>query len=274
MRYFDVNGIASIGHRQVKISREIRLIIDQVRVLVSKDFKLKYNSTALGFIWSLMVPLLTSAIYFLVFGIMMRFEAPNYLLYLMSGTFFWQFFANVVTMSGNVMMANSMLLKKTSFNRELLVWGSFCSELIHFGMTIVVLFGLMWFYGVSLDVATIIPNGLVVVVSMVFFTMGISFAYAACNIFFRDLERIIQIVLMMWMFCSPVFIPISMVPQKYLWIYNLNPVAVMLCIWRDVFYCPGWHPQLYFQLLVMSSLMFVVGRRLFKIMEPRFAEMM
>ncbi len=85
---------------------------DQILVLIAKDFKLKYNSTALGFLWSLLVPAFTSIVYYFVFGIMMRFDAPNYLLYLMSGTFLWQFFSNVVIMDGGVLMANQGLLKK------------------------------------------------------------------------------------------------------------------------------------------------------------------
>lgn len=254
--------------------RNMQLVIDQVLVLVQKDFKVKYNSTALGFFWSLMVPALTSVVYYFVFAILMRFSAPNYLLYLMSGTFFWQFFANVITLNGNILAANSQLLKKTAFNRELLVWGVFVSESIHFSMTTFVLLGMMCLYGVHPDWATIIPNVAVVTVSGALFTVGMSFAYSAVNLFFRDLERIFQIVIMMWMFCSPVFVPVSYVPEKYLWIYNINPVAVMLGIWRDIFYQPGWHPALYGQLLLISILTFMLGRWLFRKMEPRFAEMM
>ncbi len=107
------------------LSRSFILARDQIGVLISKDFKLKYNSSALGFLWSLLVPTFTSVVYYFVFGVMMRFDVPNYLLYLMSGTFLWQFFANVIVMNGGVLMSNVGLLKKTSFNRALLVRGTF-----------------------------------------------------------------------------------------------------------------------------------------------------
>ena len=71
------------------ISRSMELKRDQITVLIAKDFKLKYNSTALGFLWSLLVPVFSSLIYFAVFGVLMRFRAPNYLLYLLCGTFLW-----------------------------------------------------------------------------------------------------------------------------------------------------------------------------------------
>ena len=66
----------------MKLSRSLTLRRDQIWVLIAKDFKLKYNSTALGFLGSLLVPAFTSIVYYFVFGIMMRFDAPNYLLYL------------------------------------------------------------------------------------------------------------------------------------------------------------------------------------------------
>lgn len=94
------------------LSRTLELKRDQILVLVAKDFKLKYNSTALGFLWSLLVPIFSSIIYYAVFGVMLRFNAQNYLLFLLSGTFLWQFFANVVMMNGGVMMGNASPFKK------------------------------------------------------------------------------------------------------------------------------------------------------------------
>lgn len=258
----------------MKLSRGLTLRRDQIFVLIAKDFKLKYNSTALGFLWSLLVPAFTSIVYYFVFGIMMRFDAPNYLLYLMSGTFLWQFFANVVIMDGGVLMANQGLLKKTSFDRELLIRGTFYTESIHFLLTIPVLFGLMAFYRQMPDVLTIVPNLIVCMVSLFLFATGIGYAYAACNLYFRDLERIMNILLVMWMFCSPVFIPVQAFPDKYKWVLDYNPMAMVLQIWRDIFYIPGWHPECFLKLLIVGVVTFFLGRLVFRKMEPRFAEMM
>lgn len=247
---------------------------DQVWVLIAKDFKLKYNSTALGFVWSLLVPTFTSVVYYFVFGVMLRWDAHNYLLYLMSGSFLWQFFTNVITMNGCVLLNNSALLKKTAFDRELLVRSTFYTESIHFLLTIPILLGMMAFYRVSPDWATLVPNLVVCLGSLMLLSVGISYVYAACNLYFRDLERIMNIALMMWMFCSPVFIPVSNVPERFRWIYDLNPAAAILNIWRDVFYEPGWHPQSYPPVLAVGAAAFFLGRAVFRKMEPGFAEMM
>ncbi len=256
------------------LSRNLVLKRDQIAVLIAKDFKLKYNSTALGFLWSLLVPTFASAVYYFVFGIMMRFNVPNYLLYLMSGTFLWQFFANVIMMNGSVLMANQGLLKKTSFNRELLVRGTFYTESIHFLLTVPVLLGLMAFYRVTPSPLTMAVNLAVALTALMLLSVGVSYFYAGCNLYFRDLERIMNILIMMWMFCSPVFIPISSVPERYLWIFGVNPVAQILQVWRDIFYVPGWHPQIFLPLLGVCGTVFLLGRLVFRKMEPGFAEMM
>lgn len=258
----------------MKFTRSFQLKLDQIRILIAKDFKLKYNSTALGFFWSLLVPMFTSTVYYFVFGVMMRWDAENYLLYLMSGTFLWQFFANVIMMNGCVMASNAGLLKKTSFDREFLIRGTFYTESIHFLLTIPILIGLMMFYGVKVDWVTIVPNVAVCLVSLLLLSIGISYIYAACNLYFRDLERIMTIFMLMWMFCSPVFIPVSNVPQKYHWIFAINPAAEILGIWRDVFYSPGWHPGTYWQIILISLAIFLIGRVVFRKMEPGFAEML
>ena len=254
--------------------QNFKLKRDQILVLIAKDFKLKYNSTALGFFWSLLVPIFSSIIYYFVFGIMLRFNAQNYLLFLLSGTFLWQFFANVVMMNGSVMMGNSALLKKTSFDKRLLIWGTFFTEGIHLLLTVLVLIGLMVFYKVSPDWLTFFPNLAVCLVFLTYFAIGLSYIYAGINIYFQDLERIMTLVMQMWMFATPVFIPETSVPLKYHWVYKVNPMAGIVQIWRDIFYVPGFHPGNWWYLGLISFAMFFFGRWIFNRLQNRFAEMM
>lgn len=256
------------------MTRTLLLKRDQILVLVSKDFKLKYNATALGFAWSLVVPIFTSLIYFFVFGVMMRWRAENYLLYLVSGNFMWQFFANVVLMNGRVLMGNSVLLKKTSFDRGLLIWGTFFTESLHFLLTIPVLLGIMCFYGVAPQGLTLLPNFIAAFAPLTLLAVGLGYAYAAINLYFRDLERIMGVLMMAWLFMSPVFIPISNVPERFLWIYNINPMSGILCTWRDIFYQPAFHPGRFLFLTPACLAVFLLGRWVFRRLEPRFAEMM
>lgn len=252
----------------------LKLVRDQIWVLIAKDFKLKYNATAIGFLWCLLVPFFTTLIYYFVFGIMMRWNTHNYLLYLISGNFLWQFFSNVIAMNGQVLIANSELLKKTSFDRRLLVISTFFTEGMHFLLTIPILLGIMRYYHIVPQWWSILPNLVVCLLSMALISIGISYFYAAANLWFRDLERIIGIFLMAWCFMSPVFIPISNIPEKWRWIYEVNPMALVLCMWRNIFYEPAFDPSLYASPLVVGVVLFLLGRAFFTRCDAKFAEMM
>ncbi len=252
----------------------IRLKFDQISVLIAKDFKLKYDSTALGMLWSILIPLMMSGVYYFVFGKMMRWGDGKYALYLISGNFLWHYFSNVVNQSGGVMMSNAALLKKTAFDRRLLVWSTYFTESAHFILTLPVLLLIMLSFGVTPHPLTFVANVVVALVGLCYFSVGFGYMYAALNMRLRDLQRIMRILIMMWLYASPVFIPMSRVPEQYRWIYDVNPMALILRVWRDAFYEPAFHPELYWRIGVSAFLMFVVGRWIFKKNEPCFAEMM
>ena len=256
------------------VPRELALKRDQILVLIAKDFKLKYDSTALGFLWSILVPVFSSVIYYFVFGIMLRFKIPNYILYLLCGTFLWQFFSHVVLMNGKVIMYNAGLLKKTSFDKRLLIWGTFFTEGIHLLLTIPILIGVMIFYNVTPAWLTFIPNLVICLILLAFFSIGLSYIYVAFNIYFRDLERIMAILMQMWMYATPIFIPESSVPLKYHWVYKVNPMAGIIQSWRDAFYSPAFNPERWWYLTLICVGMFLLGRWIFNRLQNRFSEMM
>lgn len=256
------------------LSREFELTRDQIMVLVIRDFKRKYNSTYLGFFWSLLVPIFTSLVYCVVFQVLIRWSTEHYILYLMSGNFLWHFFNNVITMNGRVLINSAPLLKKTCFDRKFLIYGTFVAEFIHFLLTIPILFGMMCFFKITPQWSTLFINLLSVFVFTSLLCFGVSFLYAAANLYFRDLERVIGVIMMSWMFMSPIFIPMSHIPEKYQIIYQLNPMAGIMCIWRDIFYCPGFHPESFLYLFAVCFVVFLIGYGVFQKCEPGFAEMM
>lgn len=255
------------------ISRSLQLKIDQISVLIAKDFKLKYNSTALGFLWSLLLPTLMSFVYYFVFGVLMRIRGENYMLYLVSGNFLWHFFANVVNQDGTVLSRNSDLLKKTSFDRKLLIWSTFFTEATHFLLTIPVLMIIMTCFGIVPN-AWFPVNCLMAVVFTAYIATGFGYFYSVISLFAPDFQRIMQIVMMMWMYCTPIFIPMSIIPERLMFYYRLNPMVDVMCIWRNAFYSPAFDPSLFIRPAIASVLMFLIGRWVFSRLEPRSAEKM
>ena len=244
---------------------------DQISVLISKEFKLKYNSTALGFFWSFGVPIAQSLVYFFAFNVIMRFKVSNYLLYMLSGMFLWNFFCSSLIMSTNTFIVNSGLMKKTSFPRHYLIIGTVSSELIHFIFTIPILVALMIIGGVmpSWSFFTI-P---VVLVNLIMITLGCSFFVASINMFFRDLERIIGILLQLAFFLSPIIYPMEAIPQQYKIFLKLNPLYYILQPWRDIFYSPNFNIIDNAIGFAISLTLLFAGYMFHKWKEPRFVEM-
>lgn len=255
------------------ISYKLQLKIDQISVLIAKDFKLKYNATALGFVWSLLLPTLMSIVYYFVFGVLMQIRGENYMLYLVSGNFLWHFFANVITQDGMVLSNNSALLKKTSFDRKLLIWSTFFTEGTHFLFTIPVLAIIMAAYGIVPNVWFPV-NCLMAIVFTAYIATGFGYLYSVVSLFAPDFQRIMQIIMMTWMYCTPIFIPLSMIPDNLMCFYRLNPMVDVMCIWRNAFFTPGFDPSLFVRPAIASMVMFFFGRWVFSRLEPRSAEMM
>jgi lipopolysaccharide transport system permease protein len=246
------------------------LLRDQVFILVWRDFKLKYNSTALGFLWSFLVPGLQAVLYWAVFASVARFGIDNYLLYMISGMFMWHFFSSSVLISRKCFVGNSALIKKTSVNRALLVLSRILTEWLHLLLCIPLLLGIMYFYGVrpSWSLLTL-P---IVLLSIFFFTLGIAFIVATLNLYMRDLERILSVVVHALFFATPVFYKFGQARGHIGGFLEYNPVAYFILAWRDIFYVPAIHWNTLALISALSVLTTVVGYFVYKYREPDFAE--
>ena len=249
------------------------IVFDQIYVLVLRDFKLKYNSTALGFLWSFLVPVLQSLVYYAVFNSVARFGIRNYLLYMLSGMFLWYFFSGAVTMSLHCFPGNATLLKKTAFDRSLLVFSRLLTELIHFLLIIPVMFLLMLVY-------KIVPGWSVLTMPIIlleffFFTAGICYALATLNVFFRDLERIIGVLLQAWFFMSPIFYHLDNLHGKLrVLVMWCNPISCYMEGWRNIFYDPVWNWKLLAIGVVPALLSWLIGYGIFRHKCDKIAEQM
>lgn len=245
---------------------------DQIIILVSREFKLKYNATALGLLWSLVTPILQSCIYFFIFKEIIRFNVPNYLLFLLSGTFLWQFFCNVTLTSGASFLSNAWVFKKTSVPSFMLILGILFTELIHLLFVVPLLVVVMFFFGVFPTWSFLLLPLALLNISL--FSLGFSFIYATLNLFFRDLERIMQLLFQVWVFICPVMIPLEYVPKKYQLLVQINPMTPILNAWRAIFYHPSFDWAALGFSFVLSMLVFVIGYAVYHTQESKFVELM
>ena len=244
---------------------------DLIWVLVSKELKLRYHSTAFGYLWSLLHPLAFATVYFVLFKVVMRFDMPDYALFLIAGLFPWQWFANSTTSSNYFFLDNRSLIKKIRFPRHFLVVAGVLNDMIHFVVSIPVIVAFMFYYHVYPSAAWIILLPLLVIVQFLF-TTGVALTLASCNLFFRDLERMTLICVTLWFFLTPVLFPVSKIPEQFRWAVYANPMAPIIICWREMFLHGTAPLPVLAAACGWAALAFAVGRWVYQSLQWRFAE--
>ncbi len=256
---------------------------DLVLVLLSKEFKVRYKSTLLGYAWSLLHPLLFAAVFFLIFKLLMRVKTDvPYTLFLITALFPWQWFVNSVNAANFFFLGNSTLIKKVRFPRDFLVLAGVLSHLLHFVISIpvIVLFMLYYHY---YPPAGYDPSGLpsvhwlwqipLLVGVQFLITQGLALIVATLNLFFRDLERLTGILTLLWFYLTPVIYPRTLLVEAgHEWALFANPMASLIACWRDVLLHGTIRADMVAAAAGFALVSFVAGYALYRAKEWRFAE--
>lgn len=236
---------------------------DLVQLLVEKDLKLKYRRSFLGYVWSVLNPLLVMIVMAIVFSHMFRFDIENYPVYLFTG----QLMFNYMTISSaNAMSSitgNAALLKKIYVPKYIFTFSKITSGLVDLLFSLIALILVMIFTGAKFSfiaVLSIIP-----ILELYVFCIGLGMLLSALNVFFRDIQYIWNAVTTAWMYLTPIFYPIAMLPDKLQWIVkHLNPMYFYIGQFRDFVYSnvfPGW--GIILEGFVAAILMCAIGTTVF-----------
>jgi lipopolysaccharide transport system permease protein len=246
---------------------------DLVVALTQKELKVKYKRSFLGYIWSLANPLALALVFFIAFKVVMKVQIENYTLFLISGLFPWQWFANSVNSSPMIFVANSSLIKKVNFRTDALVAATVLNDMLHFILSIPVIVFFLFFYGLKPNLSWIagVPVLLVTQFVMVF---GISIAVSAINLFFRDIERIISILTTLLFYVTPIIYSEEMVPPEYKGLLLLNPLSVLMVNWRTLFMKGVVDFKAVALSLVYSLIILAAGYLIFRKLRWKFAEVL
>jgi len=242
-----------------------------VRNLTIKEFKLRYRNSVLGFIWSLLNPLAMMVILTLVFSTLLRSDIEKFPVFLLTALLAWRFFSISTSMSLSSIIGNSPLVTKVYFPRWLLVLSSNLANLIGSSLEFVALFPLLIFLGMKLTyLALLLPVILIFEFILIF---GVSLILAPLNVYYRDVNQIWDITLQIGFFLCPIIYRISLIPERYLFAYSLNPMTRVVESIRKIFYY-NMLPSLadFIIVLVSGLLLILIGYLTFRRLEPRFAE--
>ncbi|MCR5592323.1 MAG: ABC transporter permease [Saccharofermentans sp.] len=248
---------------------EYRLMI---RSLVKRDLRGKYKGSVLGFMWTFVNPLLQLLVYNMVFSIIMKAGVDKFYLYLFVGLIPWLFFSAAITGGSTSIIAQKDLIKKIRFPREIIPISFVTSQFVNMLLSFIVVIIVSVVSGVRPTVGGLLCLPVIMIVEYIM-ALGIALISSSLTVYFRDLEHILAIVAMAWLYATPICYPETMVPEKYLGIYRLNPVTPIVNAYRDVLYY-GRTPDL--TTLVLAILIGVVtvllGMLVFGRLQRRFAE--
>jgi lipopolysaccharide transport system permease protein len=254
--------------RLVKDIRKYRWLILE---LVKREVKLRYRGTWLGFLWSMLNPLIMMGVYTLVFSIYLRIDIPKYPAFLVCALFSWNWFNEAMSLGTNCLVERPGFVRDAIFPSEVLPITSIASTMMNFVFSFPVLLIVLLAFRVALGWSLF---ALPVIMAVQFlFTLGLTFFLGAFNVFFRDLRYIVQLALLALFFMSPILYDISMVPERFRVILKLNPMTHIISSYREIFYYnswPFWDNIGY--IFILSMILIVLGYWVFERYKESFAE--
>jgi lipopolysaccharide transport system permease protein len=255
------------------MNRDKRHYLDLILVLIQKQMKVRYKNSFLGYLWSIGHPLAFAIVFFVAFRLVMRIEIENYALFLICGLFSWQWFANSINSAPVVFLENASVIKKVNFPRNLLPFAHVMQDMIHFVLAIPVVVVFLIMHG-SMPSPTWIFGVPVLLAVQFLLIYGICLAVSAVNLFFRDLERLTAIIMMLFFYATPVIYQESMVPEKLLPLLYLNPFTPLVICWRKLLLHGAFDVTWAGLGLVYALLSLHGGRFVYRRLAPRFAEVL
>jgi ABC-type polysaccharide/polyol phosphate export permease len=241
--------------------------------LVKRDLKVRYRNSILGFIWSLLNPLLMMVVFSIVFSVLSA-GAPvqNYPIFILVALLPWNFTSASVSGAVNAIVGNGHLIKRVYFPREILPASLVISNLINLLLALPVLFLLKLVLGSAFsEYVLLLP---LVLLLQTIFLLGVALLLSSVNVYFRDTEVIVDVFILAWFFLSPVVYNMEqLAPDFAQFLYWVNPMASLLSSYRLILYNNA-PPDVLFMLRTTVTCLatFVIGYLVFRRLAPNFGE--
>lgn len=259
--------------------REVRDIIKWRELLgqmVSREVKARYKQSILGYFWIILNPLAQMLVMSFAFSVIMRIPTNAtadipYSVFLFVAFLPWTLLSNSLSSACGSLVASASLVTKIYFPRTILVLSTIMAKIIDFGLalSILLVFLLIYQIPVGWQVLWVLPIFLI----QQLFTLGLSLFLAAANLLYRDIQYLLSLLLILWLYLTPIIYPADLVPERFRLIMQLNPMAVIVNAYRQVVLANDWPNLLGLGVaLLVSVLVFLAGFGYFKSREKIFAD--
>lgn len=243
-------------------------------VLVWRDIKVRYRQTLLGVIWVVAQPLLTMLIFTVLFNRVAKIQAGDvpYSLFVMSALVPWTFFSAAVSSASNSLIGSAHLISKVYFPRMIVPASSVAGGLVDMGVTLGIVLVMALWYGTSLSPwLAFLP---VVALLTTLFAFGCGLWLSALNVEYRDIRVVVPFVLQIWMYITPVAYPASVLPPKFRFLVDANPMTGLIDAFRGtILGTPIPWPALAYS-TVFTLTIVITGAFYFRRVERQFADVL
>ena len=242
-----------------------------IREFTITDFKLKYHGSMLGYLWSLLNPLLIFSVLYIVFSVFMRFDKEYYGLYLLLGIIIWGYITEATTNAMQALRGKSRVIKNVYFPRTVVVLASNLTAFLGLLLNLIVffLFFIISAASISLNIVWL-PLFLGLLFLLV---LGLSFIISAVNLRFQDVEHIWRIVLQIGFWATPVVYPLEIVPEQVRNLFLFNPFFIIIeNIRNTAIYALNVNWESIILTVLYSLISFIIGYLVYKKLSDKFPE--
>ena len=258
---------------------------DLIFLFVKRDFVAQYKQTVLGPLWAVIQPLLTTVVFTIIFGNLAKltttdtdgnYFVPGFLFY-MIGTICWTYFSSTLQGTSNTFLSNSATMGKVYYPRIVAPISTAFSNLISFGIQLVLFFVVWLFYyfkgGTSIQISPMMLLIVPCVLQMIILSVGCGIIISSVTTKYRDLAMLVGFGLQLWQYGSPIAYGLKLIPEKYMTLYMMNPVASIVTTFRYAVFGFGFFNLTYYLISWGVSLgLFFIGLVLFSRIERNFMD--
>ena len=251
--------------------KEIYQYREFLKTNVKKDIRGKYKGSFLGILWSFINPLLMTLVYAIVFPFILKSGPDHYVTFIVIAILPWNWFTTVISQGTFCILGNADIIKKVYFPREILPLSAATSGLVNYLISVPIIFIFLLASGIGFSINILwLP---LIAITQYILTIGIILITSAINVYIRDAEYIINFLITMLFYATPVLYSTALFPEKYRWILYLNPMTTIINSYRDIFYSKQIpHLELLLPVLGFSILLMFIGIAVFKKLKKGFAE--
>lgn len=236
-----------------------------------KDFKIRYSNTVLGYVWSVLNPLVFTLAYYVVFSVFIRFEIINYPGYLLLGIVLWNFFSEGTSHGATSLLARGGIVTKIPMRRELVVYAAVLNAMITFVINLAVLALVLWATGSPIRSSILMFP--IAVLDVVMLTLGVSLLLAPLHVRYHDVGHLWVVLLQLGFWLTPIVYVDTMVPERWRWLVDLNPMARVLSHARESLIWGTWtSPSIVFGTTAFAGLVLLAGWLVFQRQQRRIVE--